>query len=215
MRKTRWFILTLMLAFSLASCSSTPRRNETTNERAPDNQGIHDIASEGRITEQAGPNEVDPSLPVMTADSPPILLTPVQGDVTPPPAQNVPASEDWQTFTSNALGVAVDYPVDWSVAEERDGAIFTSPQGTTITLQAANAVHDNNETRVGNQRCTSRTNPYGLTADICVGNSSFLYTATFAFQLGDGSTRWLTLLTRTRTTGDVFEGMFNSLRLVK
>jgi hypothetical protein len=215
MKKTRWFILALMLAFGLASCSSTPRRNETTNEGAPDNQGIHDVAPEGRITEEAARNEADSSLPVMTADSPPILLAPVQGNATPPPEQNVPASEDWQTFTSTALGVAVDYPVDWSVAEEIDGAIFTSPQGTTITLQAANAVHDNNETRMGNQCCTSRTNPYGLTANICVGNSSFLYTATFTLQLGDGSTRWLTLLTRTRTAGDVLEGMFNSVRLVK
>ena len=214
MKKTCWFRLTLMLALGLASCSSLPRRNETKNEGVPDHEGIPNIAPEGRITEEAARNEADPSLPVMTADSPPILLTPVQG-ATLPPDQTVPASDDWQTFTNNALGVAVDYPVDWSVTEERDGAIFTSPQGTTIAMHAANAAPDNNETRMGNQRCTSRTNPYGLTADICVGNSSFLYTATFTFQLGNGSTRWLTLLTRTRTTGDVFEGMFNSLRLVK
>jgi hypothetical protein len=215
MKKTRRFILALMLAFGVASCSSTPRRNETINEGAPDNQGIPNVAPEGRITEAAARNEADSSLPVMTADSPPIVLTPVQGDATPPPAQTVPASEDWQTFTSTALGVAVDYPLDWSVAEEIEGAIFTSPQGTTITLQTANAVHDNNETRMGNQRCTSRTNPYGLTADICVGNSSFIYIATFILQVGDGAARGVTLMTRTRTVGDVFEGMFNSVRLVK
>jgi hypothetical protein len=215
MKKNRWFILALMLALGLASCSTTPRRNETTNEGAPDNQGIHDVAPEGKITEEAARNEADSSLPVMTAHSPPILLTPVQENATPPPVQNALPSEDWQTFTSTALEVALDYPLDWSVAEQTDGAIFTSPQGTTITLQAANAVRDNNETRMGNQRCTSRTNPHGLTADVCVGNSSFLYTATFTLQIGDGSTRWLTLLTRTRTTGDVFEGMFNSVRLVK
>jgi hypothetical protein len=215
MKKNRWFLLTLALAFGVASCSSMPRRNETTNEGAPDNRGIHDVAPEGRITEEAGSNEAESSLPVMTADPTAILLTPIPGDATPLPEQNTLSTADWQTFTSTALGIAVDYPSDWSVVEETESAVFTSPQGATISLQGANTARDNNETRIGNQRCTSRTNPYGLTADLCVENVSFLYRATFSLQAEDGSTRALTLLTKTRTVGDVFEGMFNSLRLVK
>ena len=71
---------------------------------------------------------------------------------------------------------------------------------------------NNNEFKIGNQHCTSRTNEYGLTADICVDNASFIYSATFALQQADGLTQGLILMTKTRTAADVFEGMFNSLR---
>lgn len=213
--KTHRLVLVVLLAFSLAACSSPSRKDETTNESAPDNRGIPDIAPEGRITEEAVTNEVDPSLPVMTADSPPILLTPIQGNATPPFTPNPASSQNWQTFTSSALGVEVDFPLDWSVAEEKDGATFTSPQGGTILLKMVKSNRENNETRIGNQYCRSQTNSYGLTADICVDHASFNYTAEFTLPLTDGSTAWLTLTTKTRTTGDVFEGLFNSVRLVK
>lgn len=212
--RTHGLVLAILFAFGLAACSSVSRKDETAKEPAQENRGIPNIAPEVRITEEAAPNETDSSLPIMTADLPPILLTPIQGNATPPFTPSSPSTENWQTFISS-LGIAVDYPLDWSVAEETDGTIFTSPQGTTISLQAVNALHDSNETRIGNQRCTSRTNPYGLTAEICVANSSFLYTATFTLPLIDGSTAWVTLSTKTRTTGDVFEGMFSSVRLVK
>jgi hypothetical protein len=211
----RYLLVLILVGIVIAGCSSRPEADEPAKETAQDNRGIPDIAPEGRITEEAVPNEADSSLPVMTADSPPILLTPVQGNATPPSTPNSPSLQNWQTFISSALGIAVDYPLDWSVAEETDGVTFTSPQGTTITLQAANAVRDSNETGIGNQRCTSRTNSYGLTADICVDQASFIYTAKFTLLLADGSTRWFMLTTKNRTTGDVFEGMFNSLRLVK
>jgi hypothetical protein len=208
--KAHRLVLAVLLAFSLAACSPAPRKDETTR----DNQRIHDVAPEGRITE-AAPNEADSSLPVMTADSPPILLTPIQGDTTPPSTPDLASAQDWQTFTSSALGIALDYPSDWSVSEEVDGVLFTSPQGATILLNVVETDSENDETRIGNQRCTSRTNLYGLTADICVGNSSFTYTATITLQLADGSTQGLSLSTKTRTTGDVFEEMFNSVRLLK
>jgi hypothetical protein len=82
-------------------------------------------------------------------------------------------------------------------------------------LEAVETNADNDETRIGNQYCTSRTNSHDLTADICVDQSSFSYTAKFTVELADGSTRWFMLTTKSRTTGDVFEAMFNSLRLVK
>jgi hypothetical protein len=211
----RYLLALILVGIVIAGCSSRPEADEPAKETTQDNRGIPDIAPEGRITEEAAPNEADSSLPVVTVDSPPILLTPIQGNATPPSTPNSPSSFNWQTFTSSALGIAVDYPLDWSVAEETDGTIFTSPQSTTITLQAVNAIRDSNETRIGNQRCTSRTNAYGLTADVCVDSASFIYTAKFTLQAADGSTRWLTLSTKSRTTGDVFEGMFNSLRLVK
>lgn len=213
--KTHRLMLAVLLAFGLAGCSFASHMDETTNERDQDSRGIPDIAPEGRITEEVLTNQADSSLPVMTADSPPILLTPIQGNATPPSSPNSPSSQNWQTFTSSALGVAVDYPPDWLVAEEIDGATFTSPQGTTIHLEVVQTNSENNENGIGNQRCTSRTNNNNLTADICVDNASFIYTARFTLQLADGSTRWLTLATKTRTTGDVFEEVFNSVRLVE
>jgi hypothetical protein len=213
--KTHRLVLVGLLAFSLAACSSPSRKDETTTEGAPDNRGIHDIAPEGRIIEESGTNKVDPSLPVMTVDSPPILLTPIQGDATSPFTPDSVSAQNWQTFNSSTLGVAVDYPLDWSVADETDGATFTSPQGGTILLRVVQTNRENNETRIGNRACRSQTNSYGLTADICVDHASFSYTAEFTLQLTDGSTGWLMLTTKTRTTGDIFEGMFNSVRLVK
>lgn len=207
----RYLLALILVGIVSASCNA----DESTKEIDQDNRGIPEVAPEGRITEDAAPNEADSSLPVMTVDSPPILLTPIQGNATTPSAPNSPSSENWQTFTSTALGVAVDYPLDWSVAEETDGGTFTSPQGGTILLKVAKTDSENNETRIGNQYCTSRTNQYDLTADICVDNSSFIYTAKFTLQLADGSTRWLMLTTKTRATGNVFEAMFNSVRLVK
>lgn len=207
----RYLLALILIGIVSAGCAA----DESTKEIAQGNQGIPDVAPEGRMIEEVVTNEADSSLPVMTVDSPPILLTPVQGNATTPIAQNSPSPDNWQTFTSTALGVAVDYPLDWSVAEETDGGTFTSPSGATITLQTGNAYGDSNETRIGNEYCTSRTNSYGLTADICVDNASFIYTAKFALKLADGSARWLTLTTETRRTGDVFEAMFNSVRLMK
>ena len=71
---------------------------------------------------------------------------------------------------------------------------------------------NNKEVKTGNQYCTSRTNEHGLTADICVNNAAFIYTAKFTLQKADGSTHWVTLLTKTRSVGEVFEAMFNSLQ---
>lgn len=211
----RYLLALILVGIVSAGCSSRPDTDESTKEIAQGNQGIPDVAPEGRNIEEAVTNEADSSLPVMTVDSPPILLTPIQGNATTPSAPNSPSSENWQTFTSTALGVAVDYPLDWSVAEETDGGTFTSPQGGTILLKVVKTDSENNETRIGNQYCTSRTNQYDLTADICVDHASFIYTAKFTLQLADGSTRWLTLTTRNRTMGQVFEGMFNSVRLLK
>jgi hypothetical protein len=215
MMKTPRFVLAVLLAFGLAGCSSASRIHETTTETPEGNRGIPDIAPEGRITEVFVTNEADSSLPVMTADSPPILLTLVQGNATPPSTPNSPSLQNWQTFTSTTLGVAADYPSDWSVAEKTDGAIFTSPQSTTILFEAVETNADNNETRIGNQYCTSRTNSHDLIADICVDHSSFSYTAEFTVELADGSTRRFTLTTKSRSTGHVFEAMFNSVRLTE
>jgi hypothetical protein len=150
----------------------------------------------------------------MTAEPTPIILKPIQGNTSSSGATPMPLSrEGWQTFSSPTLGVAVDYPSNWSVSEQTDSATFTSPEGLTILLKMVKTNSGNNETMLGNQRCTSRTNAYNLTADICVDTASFSYSAKFNLP-GDGTKQWLTLITTTRATGTIFETMFDSLRPV-
>jgi hypothetical protein len=109
--------------------------------------------------------------------------------------------------------VSLAYPPDWSAVEEADGVLFTSPSGTTIQMKADPSSVDNDKFRIGNQYCTSRTNEHDLTAEVCADTLSFIYTAKFTLPKTDGSTQWLTLSTKTRATGEVFEAMFNSVQL--
>jgi hypothetical protein len=174
---------------------------------------VRDAATEEVVPEDT----ISSSTTVVIRVNPtPILLVPIQGNTVAPAATPIPLSrEGWQTFTSATLGVAVDYPADWSVAEESDGATFTSPQGTTILLKAGGAGADSNEFKIGNRRCTARTNANNLTADVCVDTAPYSYSATFTLESVDGSVQRLTLTTTTRQTASVFEGMFNSVRPAK
>lgn len=210
------YLLTLtLLGLVIAGCSSRPNASEPASKEVPqNNRDIANVAPEGKLTE-AVPTKIGPPLPVTTANPTAILVTPIQGN-TPVPSTPTPVpTGDWKTFTSAALGITVNYPPDWSVAEEADGATFTSPKGATIQLTQSTANPDNNEFKIGNQYCTSRTNQHGQTADVCVDNASFTYTANFALQKADGSTQRVTLATKTRTAGDVFETMFNTLQPAK
>jgi hypothetical protein len=72
---------------------------------------------------------------------------------------------------------------------------------------------NNDGFRIPNRYCTSRTNEHGLTAEVCADRISSLYTATFSLQKADGSTERLSLSTKNRATGEVFEAMFNSVLL--
>jgi hypothetical protein len=204
------YLLTFALFGIVISGCGRSRSNPPAS--APNDPDIANIAPEERVINEATPAAAETHLPVMTAKSPPIILTAVQGDATTPPAPTSLSTENWQTFTSAALGVTLEYPADWSVVEEADGATFTAQNGGTIQMKADTASVNNNEIRIGNQRCTSRTNQYNLTADVCVTTISFLYTAKFTLPQADGSTRWVTLLTETRSVGEVFETMFNSVR---
>jgi hypothetical protein len=207
------YLLTLsVLGIVIVGCSAQPSTSDSAKDAHPDNPDIANVAPEGRFTEEAAPSEPDSSLPVMTVNSPPILLTPIQGNTPEPSTENSVSPGNWQIFTSSTLGVTVTYPPDWSVVEEADNITFTSPSGATIQMTADSANTNNKEFKIGNQYCTSRTNERGQIADICVDNAAFIYTAKFSLQKADGSTHWVTLITKTRTVGDIFEAMFNSLQ---
>jgi hypothetical protein len=213
----RYFLTLILIGMVLAGCSSTPRadQQEGSSNSASGNPDIASIAPEGKVTDAT--NEADSSSPdiVMTVNSPAIQLTPIQGNTSTSSTPVPLSTENWQTYKNAALGIAVDYPPDWSITEQSDGAIFTSPVNTTILLKQESTNQDSNEIRIGNTRCTSRMNSNNLTAEVCVDTASFTYTAKFTLPFADGSTRWLTLSTKTRTTGDVFEVMFNSVRLAE
>ncbi len=211
----RYLLIVVLLGLVLAGCASQPNTSAPAAKGVPPNSpNIVNVAPEGNLTETV-PTKLGPPLPVTTANPTAILVTPIQGNTpvpsTPPP---VPAG-DWKTFTSTTLGVTVNYPPDWSVAEDANGATFTSPKGATIQLMQGAANPKSNEFKIGNQYCTSRTNPQGQTAEVCADNASLTYTATFTLQKADGATQQVILLTKTRTVGDVFEAMFNSLQPTK
>ena len=205
----RYLLTFALLGVVISGCG---RSRPTPQASATDSRDIANIAPEGRSIDEGTPNGSETHLPVMTANSPPIILTPIQGDAATPSAPNALPTDNWKTFTSTALGVTLDYPQDWSVAEEADQVTFTSPKGGTIQMKAGTAVRSNNEFKIGNQVCTSRTNDHNLTADVCVDHASFIYTAKFSLSKTDGSTQWITLLTQNQSVGEVLDAMFNSAR---
>lgn len=208
------YILTFtLLGIVIVGCSSQPDGDASVTESSKSNPDIANIAPEERFTEELPTRQTASSLPAMTPHAPPILLTPVQGNDTTSSTPNPISTENWQTFTSSALGVSLEYPSDWSAVEEADGVTFTSPRGTTIQMKADTSNVNNDEFRTPNRYCTSRTNKHGLTAEVCADRTSSIYTAKFSLQKADGSTKWLTLSTKNRATGEVFEAMFNSVRL--
>jgi hypothetical protein len=206
------FTLTL-LGMVVAGCSSQPNVDTSVTQAAQSNPDIANIAPEGRFTEEIPTSETDSHLPVMTPNAPPIILTAIQGNNTTSSTPDSLSTENWQTFTSSALGVSLEYPSDWSVVEEADGVVFASPSGTTIQMKADSSSVNNNEIKIGNQYCTSRTNAHQLTAEVCADMISFIYTAKFTLPNANGSTRRLTLSTTSRSNGEVFEAMFNSVQL--
>src|SRR5690242_19042642 len=96
------YLLTLaLMGIVIAGCGRSQSNPEASTADNPD---IANIAPEDRVIEEVTPSETDAHLPVMTAKSPPIILTPIQGDAGTPSAPNSLSTENWQTFTSSALG---------------------------------------------------------------------------------------------------------------
>jgi hypothetical protein len=207
------FLTISVLGMLIAGCASQPGSGSSTEEVVPNNPVISSSTTEVKVIQSAGTGIALTALPVMTVNAPAIMITPIPGNHPTPSTPNSISPQNWQPFTSAELGVTVDYPADWSVSEDAGVAAFKSPAGVVIKLNADRANPDKNELKIGNRYCTSRTNKSHLTADICVDNAAFIYTAKFALHLADGSTHWITLSTQARAAGNVFEAMFNSVRL--
>jgi hypothetical protein len=197
-----------LLGMAFMGCSAQPGTPQAGRD-------IANIAPEGRLTEEVASSGPDSSLAAVTVHPPPILLTPIQEN-TPEPArdENSPPPVNWQAFTSSTLEVTINYPSDWSVTDETEIITFTSPTGARIQLRTDTVATGNREFKIGNQYCVSRTNEHGQIANVCVDRAASIYTAQFSLQKANNSIRLVTLVTKARTVGEVFEMMFNSLQPV-
>ena len=78
-----------------------------------------------------------------------------------------------RVFTSNRLGLSVDYPADWTVQEgdPSEPVVFRSKAGETIRLgpmRSDNPREPAPGRRGARQACTTNANPHGLTVNVCV-----------------------------------------------
>ncbi len=140
----------------------------------------------------------------------PALSTNPSSKASPSPATLPPVG--WKTFVSTNFRVAVDYPPDWSVNEERRGVTFRSEQGEVIQLTVIEtgllSPRDFlNENLLPNTRCSSRTNTAQITTRICFDTISRSYSADFVLK-----SRLLSLSMPRRGDLQVFNGMVESLR---
>jgi len=122
-------------------------------------------------------------------------------------------------YANAKLGLALDYPRDWSVTENSDGATFKSPQGAIIQLESIdpNLIPGSdlsNEMRLPNTSCRSTTNPHGLDLQTCLDTISFTYTASIYLQSSNGTRGLAILITRARGTPDVFNAMLASVQRI-
>ncbi len=117
------------------------------------------------------------------------------------------APAGWKTFASNVLGVALDYPADWTVNEQADGVTFTSPRGQTIQLKAVQPGSGSV------QQCSLLINSRGLHLNACVDSSRQTYSAEFS---PEGNPQHeLDLSTTGSGALDVYRQMLDSVRAIE
>lgn len=208
MRRT--LILTLAL-LTVTGCSTTLAATLSTPKAVPksawpESTGTH-VPPQSTIVDKPEPTGSPPG--ASTA-----VPTAAAGAAAAP---TISSPVGWKTFTSENLHVAVDYPPDWSVSEQATGAIFTSPRGAMIGLALIETGDLSPEDFAGeiqmpNTRCSSTTNPYGVTARICFDTISFSYVANLVVKSAAGSTRLLSLAIHGRGDLQVFNAMMASVR---
>ena len=193
-------LISILLGAFLTGCGAVANVENVKKAPATGNQGNPQPAIKSPMSETASPQPAGPGSKglVITVRPPMVPIAPVSGSG---PAQG------WQTFTSTALGVAVDYPSSWSAVEQADGVLFTSPGGATIRLQKDSSSNPPAE----GQDCSTLINTYGQTGRLCVDTARSHYSAVFQ-KAGAGSTAWLSLSTVSSEKPTVFYQMFDSLR---
>ncbi len=170
-----------------------------------------------------------PSRPAAAATSAPASPSPTAAHSTPPPtsgAAQAPAvptplsRAGWKTIASSKLHIAVEYPPDWTASEDSSGIAFTGPQGAMIKLSVPNTGglspenYLTQQSDLPNTRCTTSTNPNGISARICLDTIAFSYTADMVVKPANAPSELLTLVTSARKGGDVnvFYAMVSSVK---
>jgi hypothetical protein len=201
----RYLLTMALFAGLLAGCSAASSLENATQAASPVRNG--DVVGITKPPTSETPTEDTTSVSnpmAITVNPPKIPIGPVQG--TPPVTSSLP--EGWKTFTSQSLGVAVDYPPDWSVNETDAGVQFLSSQGQPIQLQTEQS---NDTTALNAQDCATLINSYGQAVNLCFDAATHAYRAVFK-KSTDGSTPGLILSTISQEKPTVFFQMFNSLR---
>ena len=111
----------------------------------------------------------------------------------------------WQSYTSQTLKVSVNYPADWTVEEQADGAAFRSPAGDLIRLQAAGP------SQSSDLQCDSLVNSYGLTVQACFDAGTATYSAEFTVAANPALGQPVQLSTTAQTGLEVYRSMLDSL----
>ena len=175
----------------------------------------------------AAPNPTQPAHPTKPTVRPPLEPSPSPAPTSLPektgllpsptqPALVTPAlpSTGWSTYTNKDMGLALDYPPDWSVEESAGRASFTSPEGRRIDLAVVDTGSLTPEEflakeQLPNTRCSTRINPYEVTIKSCLDTISFSTTAYFSLP---SSAQLLSLNLIGRGNFDVFNAMLDSVR---
>jgi hypothetical protein len=106
------------------------------------------------------------------------------------------------------LGVAVDYPKDWSVTGNGAEVSFTAPQGSTIPLEGSASRPDSSPS---GQDCPTLINDYKQAGRLCFDAAASRYSAVFEMPAG-APAAWVTLSEISQEKPAVFYQMFKSLR---
>jgi len=198
-------LILLVIAALLASCSAAPGL-ETATPAAPPGIDHPTVAATAISTGEATMPSATSTAKAggIKAKPPRLPVGPVPGG----PAPTLPAG--WLTYTSPALGVAVDYPKDWAVAENGAGASFTSPQGSIIMLEGGQIRPTPSPAGLD---CSNVSNAYGQAAETCLDAAVSRYSAQFTMPAGAPSA-WVMLSTISKEKPVVYLQMFDSLRPV-
>ena len=203
--KMKYLLISILIGGLLAGCAPAASPAPGTPGTSAPNESLPATASEASGSASAVSQG---SVPMIITVRPPMIpIVPIQG--TPSfPVSGLGTPKGWQTFTSTALGVAIDYPIDWAAREQTGGVTFTSPQGATILLQSAGSASNS---AIAGQSCSNLVNQHGLAADVCFDATTLRYSVVF-LKSGAGSPPWLVLSTVSSEKPDVYYQMFDTLR---
>jgi hypothetical protein len=184
----------ILIALLTAGCASAPTATPAAPANAVATQGPVARTPAGLMT---GRDASSTSRPLSVTANPPHILA----------GATLAAPAGWQTFTSPTLGLAVDFPADWTAAEGTAGVTFRSPQGATVSLAAENAAPQDSAAQ-----CTALVLASGLKAQTCGDPATNRYQASFQWTGADGAGHAAVLSTQDAAALEVYKSMLASMR---